>query len=363
MKRRGEEMTSTLEREFQEAMVAICERATWECGYNPRDFRRMIFDHGGLGAARILLRTNRVSDGFVRLWELKRLDLTVEAHVLSPRFAALFTEEERRTARRRLQDYGYPVPESAPSADGPGTQAGTNMVAPAAATDTATPQTTNRGSQRHLQRLVNDNPEVLNCLLLSASESLRAFAGAHPRWVSPLKAEGYREYQDAAFLEALGLPDLAPRLAEFWPSGGPVWDGLAQVPGRHGARGVLLLEAKSRLKEVVGPGCQAGGESLERIRQSLEHVKAVLGADPEANWLGEYYQAANRIAHLYFLNVVAQVPSWLVNLYFVGDREQSGPQTVAEWQPCLLAVEKALGLPPGHLLAGRVITAFLPVTV
>ncbi|BAD40294.1 conserved domain protein [Symbiobacterium thermophilum IAM 14863] len=362
MKGRDEDMGSPLEREFHEAMVSICERATRECGYNPRDLRRMIFDHGGLGAARLLLRTDRVSDGFVRLWELKRLDLTVEAHVLLPRFAALFTEEEHRIARRRLQDYGYPVPEPRPAATRPSTQAGEEAVPPAAEA-VATSQMATGGSRHHLQRLVGDNPELLNCLLLSASESLRAFAGGHPHWVWPLATNGYRENRDVTYLDALGLADLTPRLAEFWPSDGPVWDGLAQVSGRHGIRGVLLLEARSHVQEITGPGYQVGRESLERMQQRLEQVKAVLGADPAADWVGKYYQAASRIAHLYFLNILAQVPAWLVNLHFVGDREQSGPQTVAEWEVSFKSLDTALGLPPGHLLAGRIITAFLPVVV
>ena len=36
-----------------------------------------------------------------------RLDLTVEAQVLRPEFADLFSEDERDLCRRRLTDYGY----------------------------------------------------------------------------------------------------------------------------------------------------------------------------------------------------------------------------------------------------------------
>lgn len=48
-----------------------------------------------------------MSDGFPTLWEGGRLDLCVEAHVLRPEFEPLFDDAERRTARRRLSDYGY----------------------------------------------------------------------------------------------------------------------------------------------------------------------------------------------------------------------------------------------------------------
>jgi hypothetical protein len=46
-----------------------------------------------------------ISDGFAKLWERGRLDLSVEAVVVQPRFAALFTEDEVDAARRRLDQF------------------------------------------------------------------------------------------------------------------------------------------------------------------------------------------------------------------------------------------------------------------
>jgi hypothetical protein len=67
----------------------------------------MLHDHRGLGTAQILLHSQSVSDGYTALWERNRLDLTVEALVLQPEWHDLFTDEERATARKRLQDYKY----------------------------------------------------------------------------------------------------------------------------------------------------------------------------------------------------------------------------------------------------------------
>ena len=64
-------------------------------------------DLGGLAAARRLLHTPTVSDGFTALWERGRLDLSVEALVLQERFRNLFTEQELERARERLAEYGY----------------------------------------------------------------------------------------------------------------------------------------------------------------------------------------------------------------------------------------------------------------
>ncbi len=90
-----------------------------------------------------------------------------------------------------------------------------------------------KGSQLHLQHLVNNNQEYLNCLILSSCPSLRNYAAMQPKWVSPLAAEDYCEYQDERFLEAIGFPQLKQKLAEFWPRRGPVWDALAIVEGKE----------------------------------------------------------------------------------------------------------------------------------
>ena len=45
----------------------------------PSYFAQMLGEHGAVGAARLLINARTVSDGFTRLWELNRLDLTVEA--------------------------------------------------------------------------------------------------------------------------------------------------------------------------------------------------------------------------------------------------------------------------------------------
>lgn len=90
-------------------MIDGSDRLQREIGYNPTRFRQMVAEHGGLGAARLLLDGPDASDGFTTLWEAQHLDLSVEAHVLLPRFEALFTPAERQAARRRLEDHGFDV--------------------------------------------------------------------------------------------------------------------------------------------------------------------------------------------------------------------------------------------------------------
>ena len=96
-----------LVKQFHQAMIEIYTAALDECRYRPTRFLQMVTEHGGVEAAKILINAQGPSDGFTRLWECERLDLTVEAHAIKPEFAKLFTEEERQKARSRLEEYGY----------------------------------------------------------------------------------------------------------------------------------------------------------------------------------------------------------------------------------------------------------------
>lgn len=98
-----------LVKQFDAAMKDVYVRAKREVGYDAKAFLGMLSEYGGLGTAKRLLSSVSVSDGFVTLWERKRIDLAVENVVLRPEFAALFTDDERETARQRLLEYGFDV--------------------------------------------------------------------------------------------------------------------------------------------------------------------------------------------------------------------------------------------------------------
>lgn len=91
---------------FDAAMLDVYASAMREVGYPARRFLAMVRGRGGLEAARTLLAKPGVSEGFRRLAEGGKFELTMEYQVLTPVFAPLFTEEERRTARTRLLEHG-----------------------------------------------------------------------------------------------------------------------------------------------------------------------------------------------------------------------------------------------------------------
>ena len=202
-----------------------------------------------------------------------------------------------------------------------------------------------RGSQRQLQDYVNEKPEVLTQAVLVALPPRLNELGASIRWVSPLERANYQEYRDGEFLAAIGMPEAASQLAEFWPSMGPCWDALGVIsdPGRRLKPGAILVEAKSHISEIYGNGCQAAGASLYKVDRALAETKEWLDVEGDADWLGPLYQYANRIAHLYFMLKKVGRPAWLVNLYFLND--PIGPTTQEEWQSEIQNVKDSIGLP------------------
>ncbi len=79
-------------------------------GYWASYFLRGVRNHGGVAYAHQLLMAEGTSDGFARLTEEERLDLTVEALVLRTEYQELFSERERQIATSRLARAGYQPP-------------------------------------------------------------------------------------------------------------------------------------------------------------------------------------------------------------------------------------------------------------
>jgi hypothetical protein len=93
---------NALEARFHLKMLDTYDLLRRKHHYNASYFLQMALEYGEVETARRLLWKEDVSDGFTTLWELKQLDLSVEAFVLRPEYAALFPEQERGIARARL---------------------------------------------------------------------------------------------------------------------------------------------------------------------------------------------------------------------------------------------------------------------
>lgn len=96
-----------LESAFHKEMLDVYERAKAECSFVATRFLQMVVEMGGLAAAKRLLASDGLSDGLTRLWQEKRLDISMEARILRNPWRQLFTNEELEIALRRLTELGY----------------------------------------------------------------------------------------------------------------------------------------------------------------------------------------------------------------------------------------------------------------
>ncbi len=97
------------EKAFDAAMMDIYVRALEEADYKATRYLEMLHDHRGLETARLLIYADKPSDGYTALWERGRLDLTVEALVVQPKWQTLFAQEPEllNKANKRLAEYKY----------------------------------------------------------------------------------------------------------------------------------------------------------------------------------------------------------------------------------------------------------------
>ncbi len=209
-----------------------------------------------------------------------------------------------------------------------------------------------RGSLRDIQVLVNRFPDFFTRKI---KEHIR-IKSDRIDWVSPLKDDEYSEYRDNGFIAKLGVQNLKTSLNDFWPKRGPQWDAL----GRGRENEVFLVEAKANIEEIISPETKATGKALELIKKSLDAAKKYLKMNNKADWSGTFYQYTNRLAHLYFLRTLNNLPAYLVFVYFTGDDSVSGPKSIKEWNAALTVMKRYLGA-SAHKLSKYIAEVFIDV--
>jgi len=208
-------------------------------------------------------------------------------------------------------------------------------------------------SEHWLRNAVRDRTWELDA---SVARAFGWSADERIEWLSPIEDDGFAEYYDQAFLDRLGLTTLRVPLREFWPPGGPRWDGLA----RTNSGKIILVEAKAHIEEMVDFESKASSESLELIRRSLDQVKSACGAAAAAPWYSPFYQYANRLAHLYYLADLNQVDAYLLFVCFANAPDVPAPVTVEQWEGARRLAWKCLGLGTKPF-RGRVATLVMSV--
>lgn len=151
-----------------------------------------------------------------------------------------------------------------------------------------------------------------------------------------------------------------------WPQTGNVhnWDaiGTAGPPGRASW---VLVEAKANLNEINSTCAAKAEASVTAISAILNTAKSDLGATNGGDWTQDYYQFANRVALLHFLERRG-IDAHMVYLYFLGDCMELGragrvcPTDKNGWQAALAAQDAHVGLPMDSPLNRRIHKLFVP---
>lgn len=86
---------------FEQALQKLCN----EAGY--KRLRQSINKYGAIEAVKRIIIKNTETDRFKKLVEQNQLALSVEALIINPNFAPLFTDEEVDICRQKLKKYGF----------------------------------------------------------------------------------------------------------------------------------------------------------------------------------------------------------------------------------------------------------------
>jgi hypothetical protein len=217
------------------------------------------------------------------------------------------------------------------------------------------PQAPGGTSKRLIQDFINRSPEILS------QEIRRQFGTADSdpiEWLSPLENDEYAEYSDKDVLQRLGITLPGVPLGEFWPKGGPSWDAL----GKSRSGQIYLVEAKARVNELKGSALRATNqEAREKIEWALARTRQFLESRSKLNWTAEFYQYANRLAHLYLLRELNGLDAFLVWVYFTNDAMINGPSSRGEWESAIMMIKQLLGIRQPHKLSAFIADVFIDV--
>lgn len=97
----------TLGDEFTAFLFQLADETKTETGgkYNPMAFRGMLHSKGGVATAKQLINSKKLSEGYITLCKLERLDLTLESQVIeNKKWHKLFTPKELIICRGRVEN-------------------------------------------------------------------------------------------------------------------------------------------------------------------------------------------------------------------------------------------------------------------
>ena len=223
-----------------------------------------------------------------------------------------------------------------------------------------------------------------------------------------------KELEGLEFLREDEYARIKGRWQEFWPQGKGImnWDAVARIGPEN--KEYLLVEAKAHIEEMKsccenkiakalwekaekrienlnlpfindflkqGDYSNRAKDNLGKICNAFNNLKRLLKVQRQETygdkcdlsekifytkeWLYGFYQTANRLAVLDFLNNNTHgIATRLLFIYFYGDKlpaDKNRPQNKREWESAILKQNDYLGIPDKHHLIQKIDKLFLPV--
>jgi hypothetical protein len=94
----------------------------------------------------------------------------------------------------------------------------------------------------------------------------------------------------------------------------------------------FLLKQRLIVQEIFLPPSKSSPESLKLMVKSLTETASTFYAQPVLDWSHRFYQCANRLAHAFLLKELNDIPTRLLFIYFTGDSNVNGRETMSQWQ-------------------------------
>ncbi|MEX1015083.1 MAG: hypothetical protein WDZ80_08075 [Candidatus Paceibacterota bacterium] len=175
------------------------------------------------------------------------------------------------------------------------------------------------------------------------------------------------EYKGLNFLDDNQYEHILSKWKEYWPTTGNQqnWDAI----GKAGSDDTwILVEAKANLEECESstqakPATENGGRDkiIEAFKDPIKLLTGSTDTDPEI-WLNKYYQYANRLAVLHFLNE-NKIKANLLFIYFIGDDNTSGtcPKSKDAWETKVQDIHEHLRIDEKSPLMKQVKHLYLPI--
>lgn len=221
------------------------------------------------------------------------------------------------------------------------------------------------GSEWHLLRHLGYHRRYLS------QEVLKVTGSKSIQWLDfdfSLENKPLKDDRELVGLEFIKNKQVLEKWKAFWPQTGSAqnWDAVGKVQFDT-SNDWLLVEAKSHIGEIKSRCGATSPFSKQKIYSAFQSTSKAFGhqSKPIENWLGPYYQYANRLAVLHFLmnECLPSVNARLLFLYFYGENRANleCPQSKQDWLPVIQEMIDWFGIDKSSTLASRVNCLFLPV--